>query len=64
MNNEQHYNTRKQTNMFRLNRSLHTLHLVKAVDGFQSFSKTIGHQSINELGLASFLCDHANVTSE
>ena len=44
--------------------SLHILHLAKAVDGFQSFSNTIGHRSINELRLASLLCDHANVTSE
>ena len=53
MNNEQHYNTRKQTNMLRLNRSLHTLHLVKAVDGFESFSNTSDHPSIKELCLAS-----------
>ena len=45
VNNEQHYYTRKKTNVFRLNRSLHTLLLVKAVDGFQSFSNTIGHRS-------------------
>ena len=54
-NNEQHYNTRKQTNMFRLNRSLHTLHLVKAVDGFESFSNRSDHPSIKELCLASLL---------
>ena len=55
MNNEQHYNTRKQTIMCRLNRSLHILHPVKAVDGLESFSNTSDHPSIKELCLASLL---------
>ena len=69
MNNEQHCNIHKQTDIFsRLNRSLttqmfnkealkavHTLHPVKAVDGFESFSNTSDHPSIKELCLASLL---------
>ena len=43
---------------------VHTLCVVKAVDSFQSFSNTIGHRSINELCLASLLCDHAFALSE
>ena len=38
--------------------------VVKAVDRFQSFSNTIGRRSINELCLASLLCDHASALSE
>ena len=43
---------------------VHTLYVVKAVDSFQSFSNTIGHRSINEICLASLLCDHASALSE
>ena len=43
---------------------VHTLRLVKAVDSFQSISDTIGDRSINELCLASLLCDHASALSE
>ena len=43
---------------------VNTLCVVKAVDSFQSFSNTIGRRSINELCLASLLCDHASALSE
>ena len=52
--------TRNKSNTFRLNNKgfegslLNNAH--KAMDGFQSFSNTIGHRSFNGLCLTSLLC--------